>query len=163
MAKVSPVPKGYHTITPNIVVKNAEQAIEFYKKAFGAKEGGRFYMPDGKTIAHAELKVGDSRFTLNDEMPEMKALSPQSVGGPSSSLWLYVKNADKLFDQAVKAGATATMPVMDAFWGDRMGHIIDPFGHAWSIASRKKNLTKKQMEKAGAEFFASQQQQKKQQ
>lgn len=160
MAKVSPVPKGYHTITPNIVVKNAEQAIEFYKKAFGAKEGGRFYMPDGKTIAHATLKVGDSHFTLNDEMPEMKSLSPQSTGGPSGSLWLYVKNADKLFDQAVKAGATATMPVMDAFWGDRMGSLADPFGHVWSIASHKKNLTKKQMEKAGAEFFASQQQMK---
>ncbi|AIF85087.1 hypothetical protein NTE_03052 [Candidatus Nitrososphaera evergladensis SR1] len=158
MAKVSPIPKGYRTITPSIIVKNGTQAIEFYKKAFGAKEGGRFYMPDGKTIAHAELKIGDSRFTLVDEMPEMKAFSPQSVGGPSGSIWLYVKNVDKLFDQAVRAGATATMPVMDMFWGDRAGQLVDPSGHVWWVATRKKNLTKKQMEKAGAEFFASQQQ-----
>jgi PhnB protein len=158
MAKVSPIPKGYHTITPSIVVKNAEQAIEFYKKAFGAKESGRHYLPNSKTIVHAELKIGDSALMLCDELPDMKCFSPQTVGGASSSLFVYVKNVDKLFDQAVKAGATVTMPVTDAFWGDRSGGLQDPYGHMWMLATRKKNLSKKQMEKAGAEFFASQQQ-----
>ncbi|MGI0020342.1 MAG: VOC family protein [Nitrososphaera sp.] len=155
MAKVSPVPRGYHSITAALVVKNADQAIKFYEKAFGAKMLRRMYLPDGKTIMHAELKIGDSHLMLSDEMPQMQALSPQTVGGASSSIYLYVKNVDKVFDQAVKAGATSTMPVMDAFWGDRMGGLTDPFGHMWAIATRKKNLTAKQMKKAGEEFMAS--------
>ena len=155
MAKVSPIPRGYRSLTPGLVVKNAKDAIEFYKKAFGAKEIHRMYLPDGKTIMHAELKIGDSQLMLSDEMPQMQCLSPQTVGGASSSIYLYVKNADKTFDQAVKAGATPTMPVMDAFWGDRMGGLTDPFGHNWGIATRKKNLTAKQMKKAGEEFMAS--------
>lgn len=155
MTKVSPIPRGYHAVTPGLVVKNAKDAIEFYKKAFGAREMHRMYLPDGKTIMHAELKIGDSHLMLSDEMPQMQAHSPQTVGGASSSIYLYVKNVDKVFDQAVKAGATETMPVMDAFWGDRMGGLTDPFGHMWAIATRKKNLTDKQMKKAGEEFMAS--------
>lgn len=154
-AKVSPIPKGYHSLTPAIVVKNCADALEFYKKAFSAKERGRHYLPNGKTIMHAELKIGDSVLMLSDEMPQMQCLSPPSVGGASSSLYVYVKNVDKLFDQAVRAGATATMPVMDAFWGDRMGALTDPFGHMWSLATRKRNLTPKQMEKAGKEWLSS--------
>jgi uncharacterized glyoxalase superfamily protein PhnB len=155
MAKVSPIPKGYHTITAALVVKDADAAIKFYVKAFGAKELHRMYLPDGKTIMHAAVKIGNSQLMLSDEMPQMQCLSPQTVGGASSSIYLYVKNVDKVFDQAVKAGATSTMPVMDAFWGDRMGGLTDPFGHMWAIASRKKNLTTKQMKKAGEEFMAS--------
>ena len=155
MAKVSPIPKGYHSITAALVVKDADEAIKFYEKAFGAKVLYRMYMPDGKTVMHADLKIGDSHLMLSDEMPQMQALSPQSVGGPSSSVYLYVKNVDKVFDQAVKAGAKPTMPVMDAFWGDRMGGLTDPFGHNWGIATHKKNLTAKQMKKGQAEFFAS--------
>ncbi|HEY7507491.1 MAG TPA: VOC family protein [Nitrososphaera sp.] len=157
--KVSPIPKGYHSVIPSITVKNAEQAIEFYKKAFGAKEKGKFYMPNTRTILHAELRIGDSAVMLNDEMPEMKALSPPSVGGPSSSLYVFVNNVDKVFDQAVRAGATPAMPVMDVFWGDRMGQLVDPYGHVWMLATHKKDLSKKQVEKAGAEFFASMQKQ----
>lgn len=154
MAKVSPIPKGYRSLTPSIVVKGASDAIAFYKKAFGAKEVGRYYMPDGKTIMHAELVIGDSKLMLCDEIPEMKCLSPQTMGGPSSSMYLYVKNVDRVFDKAVKAGATVAHPVMDAFWGDRNGGIIDPFGHVWGIATRKRNLTAKQMKKAGEEWMA---------
>ncbi len=157
--KVSPIPKEYHSLTPSIVVKNCAEALEFYKKAFGAKERGRHYLPDGKTVMHAELKIGDSVLMLSDEMPQMQCLSPQTVGGASSSLYVYVSNVDRVFDQALKAGATPTMPVMDAFWGDRMGALTDPYGHMWSFATRKKNLTKKQMEKAGKEWFASMQSQ----
>jgi uncharacterized glyoxalase superfamily protein PhnB len=155
--KVSPVPKGSHTLTPALVVKNCADALEFYKKAFGAKEMSRHYLPDGKTIVHAALRIGDSALMLSDEMPQMHCLSPQSVGGASSSLYVYVKDVDRVFDQAVKAGATPAMPVMDAFWGDRMGALIDPYGHMWSLATRKKNLSKKQIEEAGREFFTSMQ------
>lgn len=153
MAKVSPIPKGYRNLTPSIVVKGASDAIAFYKKAFGAKELHRMYLPDGKTIMHAELRIGDSKLMLCDEMPEMHCFSPQTVGGASSSMYLYVKNVDRMFDKAVKEGARVAMPVMDAFWGDRNGSIIDPFGHVWGIATRKRNLTPKQMKKAGEEWM----------
>ncbi|HEX9677291.1 VOC family protein [Nitrososphaera sp.] len=154
MAKASPIPKGYRTLTPSIVVKDADKAIAFYKKAFGAKELHRMHLPDGKTVMHAELQIGDSHLMMCDEMPDMKCYSPQSVGGVSSSLYVYVKNVDKVFDQAVKAGATVAMPVMDAFWGDRHGSVIDPFGHVWGLATRKRNLTAKQMKMAGEEWMA---------
>lgn len=154
MAKVSPIPKGYRNLTPSIVVKGASDAIAFYKKAFGAKELHRMYLPDGKTIMHAELRIGDSKLMLCDEMPEMHCFSPQTVGGASSSMYLYVKNVDRVFDKAVKEGARVAMPVMDAFWGDRNGSIIDPFGHVWGIATRKRNLTPKQTKKAGEEWMA---------
>ncbi len=153
-AKVKPVPRGYHTITPTLVVRNAEKAIEFYKQAFNAKEDMRHYMPDGKAIMHAELKIGDSRFMISDEFPQMKCQSPQSLGGSPVTLYTYVRDVDKLFDQAVAAGATVVMPVMDAFWGDRCGQLADPFGHVWSLATRKKNLTPKQMQKAQQEWLA---------
>lgn len=155
-AKVNPVPKGYHTVTPGLAVRNAAEAIEFYKKAFGAKEKGRMHGPDGRTIMHAELMIGDSPIMLGEEMPEMNNLSPQALNGTPVNLYIYVKDVDKAFDQAVRAGATVTMPVMDAFWGDRHGALKDPFGHSWGLATRKRNISEKEMKKAAEEWFAQQ-------
>jgi uncharacterized glyoxalase superfamily protein PhnB len=153
-AKAQPIPKGYHIITPSIVVRGAAQAIEFYKKAFGAKERSRMPGPNGKLL-HAEIKIGDSIIMLSDEMPTMGANSPQTVGGTSSSLMIYTKNADALFQQAVAAGAKPTMPVADQFWGDRYGRVTDPFGHDWQIATHKEDLTPKEMAKRAAAMFSS--------
>jgi PhnB protein len=152
--RVSAIPKGYHSITPVLVVKGAEQAIEFYKKAFGAKELNRAYMPGGNIILHAEVQIGDSRIMLNDEFPEMNCKSPQSVGGASTALYVYVKDVDKIFTQATDAGAKVTMPLMNAFWGDRTGQLVDPYGHVWSFATRKRNLSQKEIQKAQQEWLA---------
>ena len=152
--KVSAIPKGYHSVTPVLVVKGAEQAIEFYKKAFGSKELDRTYMPGSNIILHAEMQIGDSRIMLNDEFPEMNCKSPQSVGGASTALYVYVKDVEKIFTQASAAGATITMPVMDAFWGDRTGQLIDPYGHVWSFATRKRNLSAKELQKSQEEWFS---------
>ncbi|MHB8602717.1 MAG: VOC family protein [Nitrosotalea sp.] len=152
---VKSIPDGYHSITPTIIVRGAANAIEFYKKAFGAQEIMRFPGPDGKTIMHAEIKIGDSKLMLTDEMPQMKHLSPQTVGGTSSGIFLYVENADDVFNKAVSAGAKVEMPMMDAFWGDRCGSIEDPFGHKWMISTHKKDLSAEEMAKAGAEAMKS--------
>ena len=152
--KVSTIPKSYPSVTPVLIVKGAEQAIEFYKKAFGAKELDRAYMPGGNIILHAEMQIGDSRIMLNDEFPEMNCKSPQSVGGASTALYVYVKDVEKIFTQASAAGATVTMPVMDAFWGDRTGQLIDPYGHVWSFATRRHDLSSKEMQKAQEEWLA---------
>jgi len=150
-----PIPDGYHSVTPTLTVRGAADAIEFYKKAFGAQEMMRFPGPDGKTIMHAEIKIGDSRIMLNDEFPQMKCMSPQSVGGASSGIFLYVENADATFNKAVSAGAKITMPIMDAFWGDRCGVIEDPFGHKWTISTHARDLSVEEMMKAGAEAMKS--------
>lgn len=152
--RVSAIPKGYHSITPVLVVKGAEQAIEFYKKAFGAKELNRAYMPGGNIIMHAEIQIGDSRIMPNDEFPEMNCKAPQSVGGASTALYVYVKDVEKIFTQAMDSGAKVTMPLMDAFWGDRTGQLVDPFGHIWSFATRNRNLSQKEMQKAQQEWLA---------
>lgn len=152
---VKPVPDGYHTVTPTLTVRGASDAIEFYKKAFGAQEIMRFPGPDGKTIMHAEIKIGSSSIMLNDEIPQMKCLSPQSVGGATSGIFLYVENADDVFNKAVAAGAKPQMPMMDAFWGDRFGSLIDPFGHVWSVATHKKDMTPDELKKAADEFMKS--------
>lgn len=146
--------KVYHSVTPVLIVKGAEQAIEFYKKAFGTKELDRAYMPGSNIILHAEMQIGDSRIMLNDEFPEMDGKSPQSVGGASTALYVYVKDVDKIFSQASAAGAIVTMPVMDAFWGDRTGQLIDPYGHVWSFATRKRNLSPKELQKAQEEWLS---------
>ncbi len=159
-AKIDPIPKGYQTVTTSIVVRNAAQAIDYYKKAFGAKEMFRMTLPDGNTVMHAELKIGDSVFMMGDEMPQMKSMSPQSIGGTSMSFYTYVKDVDKVFNQAVAAGATVAMPVTDMFWGDRMGQLMDPYGHMWSLASRKRNLSKKEMNRAAQEWMAQMAQQR---
>ncbi len=153
--KVSPIPKGYHSVTPGLAVRDAVQALEFYKKAFGAKEKMRMPGPDGK-IMHAEIMIGDSHIMVGEEMPEMNHLSPQALNGTPVNLYVYVKNVDKAYDQAVRAGATVVMPVKDAFWGDRHGALKDPFGHSWGLATRKRNLSTKEMKKAAKDGFAQQ-------
>ncbi|MGH7411004.1 MAG: VOC family protein [Candidatus Methylomirabilis sp.] len=148
------IPEGYHTITPHLTVRGAAQAIEFYKRAFGAKVRMRMPGPDGKTIMHAELKIGDSIVFLNDEFPDMGCRSPQSLGGTASGLFLYVRNVDAAFNRAVAAGAKVQMPVSDMFWGDRYGKVIDPLGHEWGIGTHKEDLTPSQIRKRGEAFFA---------
>ena len=153
----SPIPEGLHTVTPHLVVRNAAQAIEFYKKAFGAEERGRFEMPGGM-VGHAELKIGNSVIFLADEMPGPGgSQSPHSVGGSTCTLNIYVEDVDKLFDQAVNAGGKSLMPVADMFWGDRYGTITDPFGHVWSIATHKEDLTREEIGQRAQEFFSKMQ------
>ena len=147
------IPEDYHSINPYLVVRNADRAIEFYKKAFGTEERFRMQGADGKTIMHAELKIGDSVFMLTEESPDMKALSPESIGGSPISLYVYVKNVDGVFNQAVSEGATVLYPVRDQFYGDRCGYLKDPFGHLWTIATHKKDLSPDQLRKAGEAFF----------
>jgi len=147
MPTVKPIPDGFHTITPHLVVKGAAKAIDFYKAAFGAEELSRHAMPDG-SIMHALIKIGDSMLMLNDEFPQMGAKGPTSIGGTSVTLNLYVQDADKSWERATKAGATVKMPIADMFWGDRYGILADPFGHAWSIATHKQDLTPEQLMQA---------------
>jgi PhnB protein len=151
MAKA--IPDGFHTMTPHIVVQDAARAIDFYKKAFGAQENGRHLAPDGKSIMHAQLRIGDSMLMLAGEFPPM-SVSPKSRGGTSVTLHLYVDNADEVFDRAVKAGCTIKMPIMDQFWGDRYGLLEDPFGHLWSIATHTLDLTPEQMAAGAKAAFA---------
>ena len=153
---VKPIPDGYHSVTPTLTINGASNAIEFYKKAFDAKEIYRFPGPDGKSIMHAEIRIGDSAIMLCDEMPEMGCLSPKSTGGPSGSIYLYVNDADSVFNKAVSSGAIPMMPMMDGFWGDRMGVLTDPFGHRWAVATRKKEMTLEEIQKNGAEFMKGQ-------
>jgi uncharacterized glyoxalase superfamily protein PhnB len=152
---VRPIPEGYHTLTPSLTVHNASEAIEFYKRAFGAQELARAPAPDGRRIWHAELKIGDSRLMLNDEFPEMGGgRGPRSLGGTPTSLHLYVEDADAVFKRAVEAGAKVSMPLMDAFWGDRYGKVTDPFGHEWGIATHKEDVSEKEQRRR-AEAFAA--------
>ena len=148
-----PVPDGYSSVTATITVRDAAKAIEFYNKVFDAKELYRFPGPDGKTIMHAEIMIGNSIVMLADEMPGMGCRSPQSIGGTGSSIYLYVNDADETFNKAVSAGAKPLMPIMDGFWGDRYGSIEDPFGHVWGIATHKKDMTPDEISKAGQEFL----------
>jgi len=143
---VEAIPTGYHTLTPYMTVRDAARAIEFYKQAFGAVERGAMKGPDGK-IMHAELIIGDSIVMLADEQPQFGALSPQSTGGAGMGLHIYVEDVDSAFDRAVKAGANVEMPVSDMFWGDRYGKLADPFGHKWSIATHKADLSAEEMER----------------
>jgi uncharacterized glyoxalase superfamily protein PhnB len=152
----NPIPEGLHSITPHITVKGAAHAIDFYKKAFGAVERSRMAGPNG-LIMHASLKIGDSSFFLNDEIPGMTegGASPNTVGGTSVALNLYVPDCDKVFNQAVAAGAKVTMPIADQFWGDRYGQVKDPYGHLWSIATHKEDLTPAEMEERGRQAMAN--------
>jgi uncharacterized glyoxalase superfamily protein PhnB len=152
---VKPIPEGYHSVTPTLTIRGAAEAIEFYKKVFDAKEIYRFPGPDGKSLMHAEIRIGDSAIMLCDEMPEMGCLSPKSTGGPSGAIYLYVNDADSVFHKAVSAGATPLMQLMDGFWGDRIGSLSDPFGHRWTVATRRKEMTVEEIQKAGAEFIKS--------
>jgi PhnB protein len=150
---VKPIPDGYHTLTPFLTVRDAERAIEFYKNAFGAESRGVMKGPDGK-VMHAEIKIGDSVVMLSDEFPDFGSVSPQGLGGSPMGLHIYVDDVDSSFDRAVKAGAQVEMPVMDQFWGDRYGRLKDPFGHKWSIATHKKDLSMDEMKKGMDEAMA---------
>ena len=149
-----PIPDGFHTATSSLVVSNSKQAIEFYKKAFDANEIYQMPGPDGK-IMHAMIQIGDSFVMMSDEFPAMGCKSPTSIGGTAVTLHLYVEDADKIFNQAVDAGAKVAMPIMDAFWGDRFGTVTDPYGHSWAIATHQKDMSPEEIKKASEEFFAN--------
>ena len=153
MNEIDKIPKGYHSITPVLIVKNGAEAIEFYKNGFGVEERCRMKSPDGR-VAHAELKLGDSVFMLSDEYPEMKCHSPKTIGGSPVSMYVYVDDVDSVFNKAISAGAKVLDPVKDQFWGDRHGRLEDPFGHLWSIATHKKDLSEEEMKKAAEAAFS---------
>ena len=161
MAKAkNPVPEGQHTVSAHLTVKGATKAIDFYKKAFGATEHHRFDGPGG-AIMHAALKLGDSLFFLNDEMPMPGGgKSPQSIGGTPVTINLYVADCDKIYKQAIAAGAKQVMPLEDQFWGDRYGVVDDPFGHRWAIATHKEDFTNEELAQRGKDFMASTQKQR---
>jgi uncharacterized glyoxalase superfamily protein PhnB len=163
MAGVNPIPQGMHTLTPNLVVRDCAKAIEFYKRALGAKEVSRMPAPDGKSIWHAELRIGDSMFFMNDEMPGMTRTAPSASQPAPVTLWLYVDDCDRAFRKAVDAGAKSTMEPADMFWGDRCAGVSDPYGYQWSFATHQKDMTEEEMRRAGEEFARSQQQQPTQQ
>jgi PhnB protein len=148
-----PIPPGFHTLTPSLTVGNAAQAIEFYKKALGAQERMRMAGPDGK-ITHAELQIGNSVIFMNDENPAWGAKSPHTLGGSASNFYLYVEDVDKSFQRAVEAGGKVTMPVMDMFWGDRMGNFTDPYGFSWTLATHTQDMTEQEMEEGAKQFHA---------
>ena len=141
---VKTIPEGYHSVTPYLIVNGGAEAIEFYKKAFGAVELFRMPSPDGK-IGHAEIKVGDSPIMLADEYPDMGYKGPQSIGGSPVSLMIYVEDVDTVFKQAVDAGAIVKEALQDKFYGDRMATVVDPFGHRWHLATHKEDVSPEEM------------------
>lgn len=151
---VAPIPEGYHSVTPYLCIDGAAEAIEFYKKAFGATELGRFGDPGGR-IAHAEIKIGDSHVMLADEFPEMNFRGPKSIGGSPIHLHLYVEDVDSIFQQAVSAGAEELRPVTDQFYGDRTGTLKDPFGHVWHLATHVEDVSPEEMEARMAQHTQS--------
>jgi PhnB protein len=148
-AKVKSIPDGYHTLTPYLSIQGASDAIEFYKKAFGATEVMRMPQPDGR-IGHAELQIGDSRLMLADEFPEMDFRSPRAFGGSPVHLHLYVEDVDTVVGRAVAAGAKVLRPVKDQFYGDRTGTLADPYGHVWHVATHKEDLSMEEMRRRAA-------------
>ena len=147
MPQVKPIPEGMRAVTPHLVCAGAADAIEFYKKAFGAVEAARLPDPQGK-IAHAMIRIGDSNVMLVDEFPEMGSVSPKALKGSPVTLHLYVDNVDATVERAVKAGAKITMPVADMFWGDRYGKLADPFGHHWSVATHIRDASMEEIQQA---------------
>jgi PhnB protein len=150
---VAAIPKGFHSVTPHLTVRGAADAIEFYKRAFRARERGRMPGPDGKAIMHAELQIGDSIVFLADEFPDMGCRAPQTLGGTTGTLHIYVEDVDKAFQRAVAAGGEVRMPVTDMFWGDRYAKLADPFGHEWGLATHKENLSAREIGRRAQEFF----------
>lgn len=146
---VKPIPAGYHTITAQLSIDGAEKAIAFYERAFGAEVVDKAMSPEGDKVWHASLRIGDSMIFVNDVFPAMGATASES------NMWLYVADCDALFARAVAAGATARMPPADMFWGDRMGHLGDPFGQRWTVATHVKDMTPEEMKAAEAAFVAS--------
>jgi uncharacterized glyoxalase superfamily protein PhnB len=159
MARVNPIPEGQHTLTPSLVLRDCAKAIEFYKKALGATEVSRMTAPDGKSIWHAELRIGDSLVYVNDEMPGMSASPPDAAHRVPVTMWLYVNDCDAAHKRAVNAGAKSLAEPTDMFWGDRCSGVLDPYGYAWSFATHQKDLTQEEMRRAGEAFARQQAQQ----
>ncbi len=151
--KVKPIPEGFHSVTPYLTVRNAAQAIEFYKRAFGAQERYRLPMSDGK-IGHAELLIGNSIIMLGDESPECGHLSPQTLNGSAVGFALYVEDVDTAFERAMRAGATVQEPLTNKFWGDRAGSLIDPFGHKWMLLTHVEDVSPDEMKSRMEKAFA---------
>jgi PhnB protein len=149
-----PIPEGYHTLTPYLALDNAAEAIEFYKRAFGAVELTRMNGPDG-LIGHAQIRIGDSIMMLSDAFPQSTVRPPKELGTTSASIFMYVEDVDAVVKQAVDAGATVTMEVADQFWGDRFGTVEDPFGHVWSIATHIEDLTPEEIGERGQAAMAA--------
>ncbi|PYS80584.1 MAG: glyoxalase [Acidobacteria bacterium] len=147
--EVRPIPEGYNSVTPYLIVNGAARAIEFYKQAFGATETLRMEGPDGR-VGHAEIKIGNSCVMLADEHPEVGVRGPQTIGGSPVSLLLYVEDVDATVNRAVEAGAKLTRPVKDQFYGDRTGGVEDPFGHAWYVATHVEDVSSEEMKKRAA-------------
>ena len=152
--KVQPIPKGFHTLTPYLMLRGASKAIDFYKKAFGAKERFRFPGMDGKSIAHAEMVIGNSIFMMADEAPNALSQSPKTLKGSAVGFAIYVTNADKAFKRAVSAGAKVKRPLVDMFYGDRTGTVEDPFGHNWTFMTHIEDVSMKEMQSRMADFCA---------
>jgi PhnB protein len=153
-SQVKAVPEGFHTITPHLTVRDANGAIEFYKKAFGAQVLNVAPGPGGKVL-HAAIKIGDSIVMLNDEFPEFGGqLGPSATAGSPIALHIYLDNVDAAFERAVSAGATVKMPLMDQFWGDRYGVVTDPFGHRWSLATHTRDMSPEEMQREQEKAFA---------
>jgi PhnB protein len=148
---VSPIPEGYHSVTPYLLIDGAAEAIRFYEEAFGAVEVLR--MPMGDKVAHAEVKIGDSHVMISDEWPDMGLLGPRKRGGATASLMIYLPDVDAAFARALRAGAKEERPPEDQFWGDRMGTVIDPFGHRWSLATHIEDVPEDEMQRRMAEMF----------
>ena len=149
MAKVNPIPEGYHSVTPYLSIKGAAKAIDYYKEVFGATELFRMAAPDGK-IGHAEIKIGNSPLMLADEFPEMEFVSPQTLGGSPIGLMIYVDDVDTMFTKAISAGATEVKPLQDQFYGDRSGTLKDPFGHVWTVATHVEDVAPEELQKRAA-------------
>ncbi len=149
----APIPEGYHSVCPALAIEDASEAIEFYKRAFGATERYRMPGPEGK-IAHAELQIGDSVVMLSDPFPQASVKAPTEVGGTTVGLFLYVEDVDAVFQQAVDAGATVTMELENMFWGDRFGSVTDPYGHSWSLATHVEDVPPEEMEERAKQAMA---------
>jgi PhnB protein len=145
MANVKPIPEGYHSVTPYLIISGAADALDYYKKAFGAVE--LFRMDHGGKIGHAEIKIGDSPIMLADEQPEMGYRSPKSLGGTPVSIMIYVEDVDTIYKRAIAAGGTEVKALQDQFYGDRSGTLTDPFGHVWTVATHKEDVTEEEMNK----------------
>ena len=156
---VSPIPDGYHSVTPYLIVEDAAAAIDFYQRAFGAQELYRLPMKDADgrdRIGHAEIRIGDCNLMLSDEWPDMQAIGPNARGGTTVSFMIYGDDVDRAYQRALDAGAKADKPIKDEFWGDRMGSVIDPFGHKWALATHVEDVPPDEMEKRMATWTEQQ-------
>ncbi|QIF01603.1 VOC family protein [Roseimicrobium sp. ORNL1] len=153
-APVKKKPDGYHSVTPSLVIRNAAEALDFYKKAFDAKEVYRLGTPEGK-IVHGEIQIGDSRVMVSDEFPEWESFAPQSIGGTPATLLIYVDDVDAAYRQALEAGASKMSEPADQFWGDRMAGLYDPYGHRWSLATHIENVSPEEISRRAGKFFGA--------